>query len=191
VVEVFMRAILLLAALLPQESFLPLKEGTRWTYVVEDLGAEATEPARDVVAQVGGAAPDPDADWTPVSNFLGYRSCWLRATADGIDLKIEAKPEAPILTILKTSAKTGDSWTGSLGKETVTFTLRGEESVERGATRVKALHVAFTASTEKHAGHTATQGDVWFAAGVGVVRAQVTTDLDCHTATTKLYQLKP
>ncbi|MBI3854976.1 MAG: hypothetical protein HY293_04715 [Planctomycetes bacterium] len=63
--------------------------------------------------------------------------------------------------------------------------------IERGETRVKALHVEFTASIEKHAGHAPTHGDVWFSAGVGVVRAQLTTDLDCHTALTKVYQLKP
>jgi len=186
-----MRAILVLAVLIPQEAYLPLKEGTQWTYVVEDVGAEATEPAREIIAEVGGSTPDPDTSWIPVSNYLGYRSCWLRATSESIELKIEAKAEAHALTILKTSAKTGDSWTGTLGKETVTFTLRGEETLDRGATRVKALHVEFTASKEKHAGHTATHGDVWFAAGIGIVRAQVTTDLDCHTALTKVYQLKP
>jgi hypothetical protein len=186
-----MRAILLLAALIPQESYLPLKEGTKWTYVVEDVGAEASEPSREVVAEVGGSAPEADADWMAVSNYLGYRSCWLRSTADGVELKIDAKAAAPAITILKTSAKPGETWTGTLGKERVTFTLRGEENLERGETRVRALHVEFTASKERHAGHTATHGDVWFAAGVGVVRAQVTTDLDCHTALTKVYQLKP
>jgi hypothetical protein len=186
-----MRAILVLAALIPQESYLPLKEGTQWTYVVRDLGAEAADSARDVVASVGGSTPEADPSWVPVSNYLGYRSCWLRSGADAVELKLEAKEGAPILTILKTSAKTGDTWSGTLGKELVSFTLRGEEPLELGQTRVQTIHVEFTASKEKHAGHTATHGDVWFAAGVGIVRAQVTTDLDCHTALTKVYQLKP
>jgi len=183
-----MRAILVLWALVPQEAYLPLKDGAHWTYVVEEVGAEATAPAQEVVAQVGGeAAPE----WTAVSNYLGYRSCWLRAEADRIDLKIEARAEAPVLTILKTSAKSGETWTGTLGKETLTFTMRGEETLERGDTRIKALHVEFTASAEKHAGHAPTRGDVWFAAGLGIVKAQLTTDLDCHTALTKVYSLKP
>jgi hypothetical protein len=181
-------AILLLAL---QDAYLPLKDGTHWTYVVEDVGAEATEPAREVVAEVGAGDPAADPDWTAVSNYLGYRACWLRATADGIDLKIESRAQAPILTILKTSAKPGETWTGTLGKETFTFTMRGEETLERGDTRIKALHVEFTASTEKHKGHAPTHGDIWFSAGLGVVKAQLTTDLDCHTALTKVYQLKP
>ena len=184
-----MRAILVLAALMTQDSYLPLKQGQQWTYVVQDVGAEASDPAREVVAEVG--ASDSDPAWIPVSNYLGYRSCWLRSGSDGIELKLDAKADAPALTILKTSAKTGDTWTGTLGKEQVTFTLRGEESLERGETRVRALHVEFTASKEKHAGHAAMHGDVWFAAGVGIVRAQVTTDLDCHTALSKVYELKP
>jgi hypothetical protein len=187
-----MRAAFVLAALLPQEAYLPLKDGTHWTYVVEEVGAEAIAPAREVIAEVGGGAtPSADADWTAVSDYLGYRACWLRATVDGVDLKIEAKSAAPVLTILKTSAKTGETWTGTLGKETLTFTMRGEEPLERGDTRIQALHVEFTASAEKHAGHAPTRGDVWFAAGVGIVKAQLTTDLDCHTALTKVYQLKP
>jgi hypothetical protein len=186
-VEVAMRAILLLVALIPQDSYLPLKDGAQLTYVVEDAGVDASSPAKEVVAEVGGGA---DAEWMAVSNYLGYKACWLRATGEGIEFKLDAKADAPALTILKTSAKTGETWTGTLGKETLTFTLRGEETVERGETKVQALHVYFTASTQKHAGHQATQGDVWFAAGLGVVRAQVTTDLDCHTATTRIYRLK-
>ena len=183
-----MRALLVLAALVPQDSYFPLKDGTHWTYVVEEVGAEATVPAREVIAEVGGEA---DPEWTAVSNYLGYRACWLRGTADGVDLKLEARAEAPILTILKTSAKAGETWSGTLGKETLTFTMRGEEPLERGETRVKALHVEFSASREKHAGHAPTHGDVWFAAGLGIVKAQLTTDLDCHTALTKVYSLKP
>jgi hypothetical protein len=173
------------AALLPQDSYLPLKDGALLTYVVEDVGVEASAPAREVTAEVGEGA-----DWTPVTNYLGYRACWLRESVEGIELKLDAKPDAPALTILKRSAKTGETWTGTLGKETLTFTLRGEETVERGETKVQAMHVEFTAAAQKHAGHTPTHGDVWFAAGLGIVRAQVTTDLDCHTATAKVYRLK-
>src|SRR6185295_11896732 len=144
-----MRLILLLAALAPQDSYLPLQDGAKLTYVVEDLGAAATEPAREVVARVEEAA---DPDWTAVSNYLGYRSCWLKAGANGVHLKVDAKADAPVLTILKTSAKTGETWTGSLGRETLTFTLRGEETLEQGDTRIQALHVEFTAAKDKHAG---------------------------------------
>lgn len=177
-------------ALLPQDSYLPLKDGALLTYVVEEVGAEASAPGSEVVAEVGGLTKPADAEWTPVTNYLGYRTCWLRETAGGIEFKIDEKADAPSLTILKASAKTGETWTGTLGKESLTFTLRGEETVERSDTKVQALHVEFTASAQKHAGHTPTHGDVWFAAGLGIVRAQVTTDLDCHTATTKVYRLK-
>ena len=187
-----MRAILVLAALIPQESYLPLKAGTQWTYLVQDVGAEAGEAAaREVVAEVGGPSSESDPAWIRVDHYLGYRSCWLRSASEGIELKLDAKAGAPTLTILKASARTGDTWTGTLGKEEITFTLRGEDTLERGQTRVQALHVEFTASPAKHAGHAATHGDVWFAAGVGIVRAQLTTDLDCHTAQTKIYELKP
>lgn len=175
----------LLLALLTQDSYLPLKDGDRCTYVVQDVGAEATAPA-EVVA----SAREASGGWTQVSNYLGYAACWLRSSDAGVELKLEAKDDAAVMTILKSSAKTGETWTGSLGKETLTFTLRGEEQLETGDSRVKALHVEFAASADKHAGHTPTKGDVWFAPGVGIVRAQVTTDLDCHTATTKVYTLK-
>ena len=182
-----MKAILVLAVLLPNDAYLPLKEGARWTYQVEDLGAEAVQPPADVVAEVGAS----DEGWMPVSNYLGYRQCWLHATGSAVDLKLDAKPEAPTMTILKPSAKTGETWTGTLGRETLTFTMRGEETLELGDRRLQALHVDFTAAPDRHPGHAPTRGDVWFAEGLGVVKAQVTTDLDCHTATSKVYTLKP
>jgi hypothetical protein len=185
-----MRALLLLAVLLPNESYLPLKEGARWTYQVEDVGAEAIHPATDVVAEVA-ASRDADEGWTRISNYLGYRSCWLHATETTVELKLEAAAEAPTMTILKSAAKVGETWTGSLGRETLTFTLRGEDLLELGDRRVKALHVDFSAAADRHAGHAPTRGDVWFAQGLGVVKAQLTTDLDCHTATSKVYTLKP
>lgn len=185
-----MKAILVLAVLLPNESYLPMKEGARWTYQVEDVGAEAAQAPTDVVVEVG-AFIDSDEGWIPVSNYLGYRQCWLRATGTTVDLKLDAKPEAPTMTILKTSAKTGETWTGALGRETLTFTLRGEETLELGDRRLKALHVDFTAAPARHPGHGPTRGDLWFAEGLGVVKAQVTTDLDCHTAISRVYTLKP
>lgn len=182
-----MRLFLALLVLVPDEGYLPLQEGARLTYQVEDVGAEAVTAPADVVAVVGAA----DEDWRPVSNYLGYSRCWLRSSGAGIEFKVDAKEGAPVLTILKTGAKPGETWTGTLGRETLTFTLRGEDRLERGDTRITTLHVEFTASVDKHPGHTPTRGDVWFAAGLGVVRAQVTTDLDCHTATSKVYTLKP
>jgi hypothetical protein len=182
-----MRLIVALALLVPNPDYLPLKAGASVTYQVEDVGAEAVNPPADVVSQVASSGDD----WLEVSNYLGYRRCWLRSTDAGVDLKLEAKPDAAILTILKTSAKAGETWTGSFGRETLTFTLRGEERIDRGDTRVDALHVEFSAATDKHPGHQPTRGDVWFAAGLGVVKAEVTTDLDCHTAMSKVYTLKP
>jgi hypothetical protein len=182
-----MSVALILALLASGNDYLPLKAGASLTYAVEDVGAEAVNPPEDAVARVAAS----DDDWTEVSNFLGYARCWLRGTETGIDLKLEAKEGAPVMTILKSSAKVGDTWTGSLGRETLTFTLRGEEPVERGDSRVQALHVEFTSAAERHPGHRPTRGDVWFAAGLGVVRAQMTSDLDCHTATSKVYTLKP
>src|SRR6185295_17161387 len=122
----------LLLALLTQDSYLPLKEGDRVTYVVQDVGAEATAPA-----EVTASAREATEGWTEVSNYLGYRTCWLRSSDAGVDLKLEAKEGAAVITILKASAKTGESWTGTLGKETLTFTLRGEEQLEQGDSRVK------------------------------------------------------
>jgi len=185
-----MRSILILAVLLPNDAYLPLKEGARWTYQVEDVGAEAVHPAADVVAEVG-ASKDAEEGWMEVSNYLGYRNCWLRATDAAVELKLESKADAPAMTILKPGAKTGETWTGSLGRETLTFTLRGEDLLELGDRRLKALHVDFSAAADRHPGHAPTRGDVWFAEGLGVVRAQMTTDLDCHTATSKVYTLKP
>lgn len=183
-----MSVLVALAVLGSGNDYLPLKEGARLTYQVEDVGAEAVNPPADAVAEV---AASPEDGWLQVSNFLGYRTSWLRGTDSRIDLKLDAREGAPVLTILKTSAKVGETWTGTLGRETLTFTLRGEESLELGDTRVQALHVEFSAAADRHPGHQPTRGDVWFAAGLGVARAQVTTDLDCHTAMSKVYTLKP
>lgn len=180
-----MRLLLALFVLAPDDAW--LKEGARLNFQVEDVGAEAVTAPTEVVAVVGAA----EADWVQVTNYLGYSRCWLRSSDVGVDLKLDPKEGAPVLTILKSGAKAGDTWTGTLGRETLTFTLRGEERIERGDTRVQAMHVEFSAAHDKHPGHQPTRGDVWFAAGLGVVRAQVTTDLDCHTATTKVYTLKP
>src|SRR5882672_7643348 len=114
-----MNVVLFAAALLAQDAYLPLEDGARLTYRVEDVGAEAGAPA-DVVAEVGNAAEG----WTQVSNYLGYKACWLRNTDAAVELKLEAKADAPVMTILKSGAKVGETWTGSLGRETLTFTLR-------------------------------------------------------------------
>lgn len=186
-----MSAWLVLIALLPQESYLPLKEGTRLTYVVESVGAEASDPAREVVAEVDSRPRAGESDWVSISNFLGYASCWMRSTAAGIDFKLENRAEAPSMTLLKAHAQVGDAWTGRLGTETLTFSFRGEESLDQGDRQVQALHVEFTGSARKRQAHDGSHGHVWFAAGLGIVRAELTTDLDCHTSLTRVYELKP
>ncbi len=182
---------LAILALLAQEDYLPLQEGTRWTYAIEDRSPEAADSPREVTAEVGGAKAIAGEEWTPVSNFLGYPECFLRATGSAIEFKIEATENAPVLAILRLPARKGESWTGKLGKEELRFLTEGDEDVEAGETRLRALHVSFTvAAPEKHAGHAPTRGDLWFAPGTGIVRAQVTRDLDCHSASTKVYRLK-
>lgn len=186
-----MLALLAALALAPQDEFLPLKEGATWTYAVEERAADASGTTRDVVTAVRGLRAIGDAEWTEVADFLGYPTCFLRATASGVDLKVEAAGAAPVLTILKLPLREGDSWKGTLGKETVTFTTGPEERVELGDRVVKATRVNFTVSEpRKHEGHSPTNGDLWFAAGVGIVKAQVTKDLDCHSGTTTVYRLK-
>ena len=181
-----------LAALPVQEDYLPLKEGTRWTYSVEDRSADAAASTSEVVSEVAGAMAIDGAEWTEVTRFLGYRSCWIRVADGAIDMKAEASEKAPVLTLLKLPAKAGDTWTGTLGREEVRITVGAEEEVETANSRVRALHVSFTVTAPvKHAGHPPTRGDLWFAAGTGIVRAQVTKDLDCHSAESKVYLLKP
>lgn len=184
-------ALAALVALPVQEEFLPLKEGTRWTYAVEDRAADAASTSSEVVSEVAGARAIGEAEWTEVTRFLGYRSCWIRCANGAIEMKAEATETAPILPLLKLPAKPGDTWTGTLGRDEVRFTVGSEEEVETATSRVRALHVSFTVTApEKHAGHAATKGDLWFASGTGIVRAQVTKDLDCHSAETKVYLLK-
>ena len=174
------------------DSYLPLREGARWTYEVEDRSPGAAEPLKDVTAFVGAAREIGDASWVEVAQFLGYEKSFLRATDAAIEFRLEAEANAPILTLLKLPAKPGDSWIGKLSVDELKFTVADEELLESGARREKALRVAFeVAKPALHAGHAATKGDLWFAAGRGLVRAQVTTDLDCHSASTQVYRLKP
>jgi hypothetical protein len=188
--EVAMRVLaLLLLGTAAQDSYLPLREGARWTYEVEDRTPGAAEPMKDATAFVGAARDDA---WVEVANFLGYPKAFLRATAAAVEFRLEASENAPTLTLLKLPAKTRDAWTGSLGGEELRFTVAGEEMVEIGTRREKALHVTFgVVQPDLHAGHAATKGDLWFASGRGLVQAQVTTDLDCHSASMKVYRLKP
>lgn len=181
-----------LGGLAAQESYLPLREGARWTYEVEDRSPGAAEPLKDVTAFVGAAREIGDASWIEVARFLGYDKAFLRATDQSIEFRLEAEENAPALTLLKMPAKPGESWTGKLAADELRFTVAGEELLEIGSRREKALRVTFGVSKpDLHAGHAATKGDLWFAAGRGLVRAQVTTDLDCHSAATKVYRLKP
>ncbi|HLF95132.1 MAG TPA: hypothetical protein VJB14_16810 [Planctomycetota bacterium] len=184
-------ALLLACAAPVQDDFLPLREGARWTYAVEERAADAAETNRDVVTEVRGLRAIGETEWTEISDFLGYSTCFLRVTASGIDLKVEASDAAPVLTLLKRPLREGDTWKGTLGKEEVTFTTGPEERVELGDRVLKAVRVTFAISEpRKHQGHAATHGDLWFAAGLGIVKAQVTKDLDCHSGTTTVYRLK-
>lgn len=167
----------------PGGDYLPLEEGTRWTY---EVGSESTqapgapEPARDVVAVVRAAAALPDGDWTEISNFLGYETCWIRASEAGLELRVEAVENAPTLPILKLPARSGDAWSGSLGREDVAFVTAGEHTLDDGR---RALRVDFTVAEK-------TRGTLWFERGAGLVKAAITKDLDCHTASTTVYRLK-
>lgn len=171
--------------------YLPLEPGARWTYEVSSestLAPGAPEPARDVVAEVKAAAALADGEWTELSNFLGYEACWIRVRDDAVELRAEAVEHAPVLTILKPRARPGETWNGSLGREEVSFIAGGEQTLDDGR---RALRVDFSvAATEAHAGHEGTRGALWFERGAGLVRASLTKDLDCHTASTTVYRLK-
>ncbi len=185
-----MRTIALIGLVLPvQDPFFPLREGARWTYEVEDRTPGAAEPRKDVTAFVGRPR---DGAWVEVTRFLGYEKAFLRATETAVEFRLEETENAPVLTLLKLPAKGGETWTGTLGADELQFQVAGEEWLETGERREKAVHVAFgVAKPDLHAGHAATKGDLWFQPGRGLVRAQVTTDLDCHSASMKVYRLKP
>ena len=187
-----MRSALFLCLLAPAGGdYLPLESGTRWTY---EVGTESTmapgapEATRELTSEVKGAAALPDGEWTEVSTVLGYDTCGARTTDAAVEIRAEAVENAPVLTLLKLPARAGDAWSGSLGREEVAFVTAGEQTLDDGR---RALRVDFTvASTEKHAGHAATRGVLWFERGAGLVKAAVTKDLDCHSATTTVYRLK-
>ena len=171
--------------------YLPLDPGTRWTYDVVSESSQAPgapDPARQVTSVVGEAAAPAAGGWTRVSDFLGYAVCWVRTTDAAVELRAEDVENAPLLTILKLPVRAGDAWSGALGKEEVAFTTGSEQTLDDGR---RALRVDFTvASPEKHAGHAATRGILWFERGAGIVRASITKDLDCHSASTTVYRLK-
>lgn len=186
-----MRWAALLWLLSPGGDYLPLEPGTRWTYEVtlESTQAPAApEPGRDVVAEVKAAASLPDGEWTEISNFLGYETCWVRTSGAAVEIRVEAVENAPTLPILKLPARAGDAWSGSLGREEASFTVAGEHTLDDGR---RALRVDFSVvSGEKHAGHAGTRGALWFERGAGLVKASLTRDLDCHSASTTVYRLK-
>jgi hypothetical protein len=184
-------AALALWAMVPQETYFPLREGSRLTYTVEDRGADAAETSQDVVAEVRGARSIGDLQWTEMTDFLGYSSCFLRVAATGIDLKVDPSEAAPVLTLLRLPLRQGDQWKGSLGRDEVTFTTGSLERVELADRVAQATRVGFTvADAKKHQGHPPTHGDLWFEPGVGLIQAQLTQDLDCHSGTSKVYRLK-
>ena len=171
--------------------YLPLESGTRWIYEVASestMAPGAPEPAREVISEVKNPAALPDGGWTELSNFLGYETCWARTTDTAVEIRTEAVENAPVLPIVRLPARAGDAWTGSLGREEVSFVTAGEQTLDDGR---RALRVDFSvASTEKHAGHAGTRGVLWFERGAGLVRASITKDLDCHSASTTVYRLK-
>ena len=171
--------------------YLPLEPGARWTYEVTAESAQAPAApveAREVTARVGEAAAASEGGWTEVKDFLGYATCWVRATDAAVELRAEAVENAPVLALLKLPARAGDTWNGALGREDVAFVVGGEHALDDGR---RALRVDFSvAAPEKHAGHAGTRGALWFERGAGLVKASITKDLDCHTASTTVFRLK-
>jgi len=173
------------------ESYLPLPEGGRWTYAVEEQSADAAQSLSVVVTEVSGTKAIGDADWVEVKSFLGYSTAYVRVTGEKVELRLDSSETAPILTLLQLPPREGDQWKGTLGREEVTFTAGAPERVEVGDRMAKAVRVHFTVANEaRHSGHAPTHGDLWFEAGTGIVRAQLTQDLDCHSGTTTVYRLK-
>jgi hypothetical protein len=184
-------AIIALLSLGEGEDYLPLRDGGRWTYTVEEQSADAAQSSHDVVTEVGGTKSIGNVEWVEVRDFLGYATAYLQSNSEGIALRLETTDTSPVLTILKLPLREGDHWTGTLGREEVTFTTGPEERVELGARVVKAVRVGFIVSeATKHQGHSPTHGDLWYEGGTGIVKAQSTKDLDCHSGTTTVYRLK-
>ena len=174
---------LLLTLLCQGQAYLPLEPGTRWVYEVRSestLAPEAPEPARELSVDVGGAAALPDGEWTELTNFLGYARCWVRAGDAAVELRVEAVEHAPVLPILKLPARAGDAWSGALGAEEVAFTVAGEQTLDDGR---RALRVDFQIADR-------VRGALCFERGVGLVKASITKDLDCHSASTTVYRLQ-
>jgi hypothetical protein len=188
-----MKLAAMIALLFPVEGedYLPLHEGARWTYAVEEQSAEAAQSIHDVVTEVNGTKTIGNVEWVEVKDFLGYPSAYLQVNPEGIALKLETTDASPVLTLLRLPLREGDHWKGTLGREEVTFTTGAEERVELGTRVVKAIRVSFiVAEATRHQGHAPTHGDLWFEAGIGIVKARLTKDLDCHSGTTTVYRLK-
>jgi hypothetical protein len=183
--------VIALLSLADGEDYLPLHEGGRWTYAVEEQAADAAQSIHDVVTEVGGTKSIGSVEWIEVRDFLGYPAAFLQVSPGGIALRLETADTSPVLTLLKLPLREGDHWKGTLGLEEVTFTTGAEERVELGPRVVKAVHVNFIVTeATRHQGHSPTHGDLWFEAGTGIVKAQLTKDLDCHSGTTTVYRLK-
>lgn len=182
---------LALALLLSGDGWLPLEPGTRWTYEVREDGPTAPDAAPRVVSEVGASHLVAGRPWTEIRSFLGYDRCFVRSSEAGLELRTEATEEAPSLIILKPDARAGESWTGTLGREEVTFTAGATETLEQEGRRWTALRVSFSVTRpELHAGHPPTEGELWFARGTGLVRARITKDLDCQASAGTVWVLK-
>ena len=182
--------ILALALLLSGDDWLPLEPGTRWTYEVREDGAGAPDGAGRVTAEVGATRRLAGRPWVELRQFLGYDRCFVRSADDGLELRLADAEDAPSLVFFKPEARAGDSWTGTLGGEEVTFTAGAPEHLEESGRRWTALRVSFRVTRpELHAGHPPTEGDLWFARGTGLVRARITQDLDCRAHGETLWTL--
>lgn len=177
--------------LLGQGDPLPLREGSSWTYVVEERTAEAVTSSRETEARIGAAREIGGVRWIEVTHWLGYERCWLRAAKDSIQLRLETAEEAPALTIVRLDAKAGTEWTGTLGDKTLKFRLEGRQDVSFGEKQVSALHVSIAFGGHEGHSHPAPRGSFRFAEGIGILEARLVKDLDCHSAETRVYRLRP
>lgn len=183
--------ILALAALLSGDAWLPLDPGTRWTYEVAEPGAGAPDSPGRVTAEVGPARPLEGEPWIELRRFLGYDRCFVRSSDAGLELRLDEADGAPTLVFFKPDARSGESWTGTLGDEDVTFTAGGPEALEDDGRRWTAQRVTFRVTRpDLHAGHAPTEGDLWFARGTGLVRARITKDLDCQATSATVWSLR-
>ena len=175
---------------LSQGDPLPLSAGGSWTYVVEERTAEAVTSSREVVARIGATREIGGERWTEVANWLGYERCWLSATPDTIRLRLETNETAPSLTIIRLDAKPGTEWTGTLGGKRLHFRLEGLHAVTFGKENIRAMHISVDFGGHEGHSHPAPRGLFRFAAGIGILEARLSKDLDCHSAATRTYRLR-